>query len=126
MKTILLVDDEEGIVDLLTTAIDEDLQNVATEVAADGLQASRMLLARQYDAVILDVNLPGKSGLAILREFVARESAIASKTVVISGEISSNAAQELLDLGVSAVFVKPFDLNQFTTRLQKILGQISE
>lgn len=122
MKTLLLVDDEEAIVDLLTSAIEDDITDVTTEVAVDGLQASRMLLARNYDAIILDIILPGKSGLSILREFVTRDPTIVAKTVIISGEISSKSAQELLDLGVSAVFVKPFDLEQFTSRLQKLLG----
>lgn len=122
MKTILLVDDEESIVDLLTTAIEDQLSKVAIEVATDGLQASRMLLSRSYDAVVLDINLPRKSGLAILREFIQRDQDLAKKTIVMSGEISPAAMQELLAIGVSAVFVKPFELSEFTSSLQTIVG----
>lgn len=107
---------------MLSSTIADELKNVAIEVATDGLQAARMLLARTYDAVILDVNLPGKSGLSILREFITREKSLAARTIVISGEVSSKAAQELQGMEVSAVFIKPFDLKQFTTQLEKILG----
>lgn len=122
MKTILLVDDEAAIVELLTSAIEDDIEDVTIEVATDGLQAGRMLLARKYDAIVLDINLPGKSGLAILKEFVARDQTISAKSIIISGEISPKAAQELLGLGVSALYVKPFDLEQFTSKLKEILG----
>lgn len=122
MKTILLVDDEESIVDLLTSVIEDEFPKVAIEVATDGLQASRMLLARAYDAVVLDINLPRKSGLVILREFIQRDQNLAKKTIVMSGEISPTAMQELLGIGVSAVFVKPFELSEFTSRLQTIIG----
>lgn len=122
MKTILLVDDEESIVDLLTSAIEDQLPEVTIEVATDGLQASRMLLARSYDGVVLDINLPRKSGLAILREFIQRDQDLAKKTIVMSGEISPPAMQELLGMGVFAVFVKPFELGEFTSRLQTIIG----
>lgn len=122
MKTILLVDDEELITEILLEAISEVLPNVAIEVATDGLQASRMLLSRTYDAVILDINLPGKSGLVILREFINRDTTLAAKTIVMSAEITPKASKDLLKFGISSVFVKPFELDQFTEKLGHIIG----
>lgn len=123
MKKILLVDDEPTIVELLAETISEDIEDVEVEVATDGLQASRMLLSRQYDAIILDINLPNKSGVAIIEEFIKRDKSICSKTVVMSGAVTKKTIEYLLKLGTHAVYEKPFDIGKFVASVQQILNK---
>tara|TARA_R110000868_G_scaffold155691_6_gene382149 strand:+ start:18269 stop:18652 length:384 start_codon:yes stop_codon:yes gene_type:complete len=123
MKKILLVDDEPTILELLAETIAEDISDVEVEVATDGLQASRMLLSRKYDAIILDINLPNKSGVAIIEEFIKRDSSICSKTVVMSGAVTKKTIEYLLKLGTHAVYEKPFDIGKFVASIQQILDK---
>jgi DNA-binding response OmpR family regulator len=63
---ILLVEDERGIADFVERAL--RAQGHAVEVAADGVEGGRRAVGSDPDLVILDVMLPGRSGLEILEE----------------------------------------------------------
>src|SRR5262249_56751076 len=67
---ILLVEDEPSAARFIVKGLRE--ATYAVDVAADGIQAAQHCQQNDYDAVILDVMLPGKSGLAVCREL--RES----------------------------------------------------
>ena len=63
---ILLVEDERGIADFVERAL--RAQGHAVEVAADGVDGGHRAVGSDLDLVILDVMLPGRSGLEILQE----------------------------------------------------------
>ncbi|MCA3234377.1 MAG: response regulator, partial [Cupriavidus sp.] len=68
---ILLVEDEVELARWVARALEQG--GFVIEHVADGLQAEARLMAEEYDAVVLDLRLPGKDGLAVLKAMRGRD-----------------------------------------------------
>ncbi|MFP4301910.1 MAG: sigma-54-dependent transcriptional regulator [Spirochaetaceae bacterium] len=111
MKRILVVDDEAGIREVL----DEILRDEGYEVlvAGDGLEALKIVEEHPIDLVLLDVWLPGKGGIDVLKEIVENYTGI--QTVMISGHGSIDLAVKALKLGAFDFIEKPLSLDRVLT-----------
>jgi two-component system nitrogen regulation response regulator NtrX len=111
MKRIVVVDDEAGIREVL----DEILRDEGYEVllAADGLDALKILEEHPVDLVLLDVWLPGKGGIDVLKEIVEEHSGV--QVVMISGHGSIDIAVKALKLGAFDFVEKPLSLDRVLT-----------
>jgi DNA-binding response OmpR family regulator len=114
---ILTIEDDaairRGIVDALTFAGYEVLQ------AADGKQGCATATAREYDLLLLDMVLPGKAGLEILREVRAVRPTLPVIILSARGEESDRVAG--LRLGADDYVVKPFSVNELLARIDAVL-----
>lgn len=81
MKTILIVDDDPDVADFITCLLPDD--RFFVETVDEGRLASAYIATRCFDVVILDILLPEKDGIELLREM--RGMPIAPKVVAISG-----------------------------------------
>jgi DNA-binding NtrC family response regulator len=103
MKTILVVDDEaivrDSIGDWLRTA------GYQVETAETGEEALEMVEKKEYSILILDVRLPGKSGIQVLREVKASKPHI--KSIIITAFPSEGLADEAMRLGAVDYLIKP-------------------
>ena len=103
MKPILIVDDEaivrDSIGDWLRTA------NYEVETAETGEEALEMVEKKEYSILILDVRLPGKSGIQVLREVKASKPHI--KSIIITAFPSEGLADEAMRLGAVDYLIKP-------------------
>ena len=117
MKRILVVDDEAGIREVL----DEILRDEGYEVlvAGDGLEALKILEEHPIDLVLLDVWLPGKGGIDVLKEIVENYTGI--QTVMISGHGSIDLAVKALKLGAFDFVEKPLSLDRVLTIVSNAL-----
>ncbi len=104
METILIVDDEEFLRDQLERILGEEGYTVrGVETGAEALE----LAAREgVDLVLLDLNLPDRHGIEVLRELKARDSEIL--VIVVTGYGSVESAVESLKLGAYDYIKKPF------------------
>jgi len=101
---ILVVDDEPGMRDLLSRVLGEAGHDVVT---VESGETALVLLAREkYDVLILDKNLPGIDGLAVLR--LARSHHPATRAIMITAYPSDDSDATARALGVVAYIVKPF------------------
>lgn len=120
IKPILLVEDEtvmrESVRDWLTDAG----YQVAT--AEDGEEALKTIGKQEFGLIILDLRLPGKDGLEVLRE--ARERQPRLKGVVITAYPSVETAVEAIKRGAVDYLPKPFDLNRLEEIIQQTLGPV--
>lgn len=108
--TILIVDDEPFIVDLLALALQDEGYQVAC--AYDGEEAWRLVCAHRPDLIISDVSMPRLDGLHLLHR-LRRQRVLAQIPVILM-----SAARRRLDT-VDAVFVaKPFDLERMLSLVQ--------
>lgn len=82
LRRILIADDHPIIRKGLKQIIVEEMKEVQVDEAADGLQAQQMALKNGYDIVILDISLPEKNGLDVLKQLVS--SKITGKILVLS------------------------------------------
>src|SRR5258708_15471806 len=116
MKTILIVDDEPAARYGLCKAL-EAKYRVAE---ADSAEAAREALPReQPDLVLLDVVLPGQSGIEFLRW--VREQGSESPVWMVSALDTANTAVEALQLGAADYLVKGFELDELRQRVANLL-----
>lgn len=81
-------------------------------------QLSRNL--HDYDVVVLDVNMPGMSGIELAR-LLRSSGAYTGSTIVISGRVSSDELRTLTAAGVTAVLSKPFELDEIQAAVTSCL-----
>lgn len=117
MHKILLVEDEAK----LGSIIREELNNngYQTDIAVDGLEASRMFAAENYSLVLLDINLPYKNGIILCREFREQNKKIPIIMLTAAGEIHNKV--EAFNIGADDYIVKPFHFSELFARIKVFL-----
>ncbi|MDF3838745.1 response regulator transcription factor [Cupriavidus basilensis] len=115
MRTLLVEDDP-----LIGEAICQTLRDAgyAVDWTTDGRQAATALFAQRYEAVLLDLGLPGKDGLEVLRE--ARRQGNAVPVLVITARSAVEDRIAGLDLGADDYLVKPFHVGELLARLRAL------
>ena len=113
---ILVVEDERALCD----AIVRSLRNLAYSVDSchDGLEAAELLATERFDLVVLDLNLPGMDGMAVLAKL--RETDLDTKVLILSarGEVADKVAG--LDAGANDYLTKPFHLDELAARIRSL------
>lgn len=114
---ILLVEDDVPLAEALTTLLTGT--GYAVDCVGDGLSAEALVQAEQFDLMILDLNLPEKDGLSVLRSLRARRNGVPILILTARGAPDERVAG--LDLGADDYMVKPFDVREFEARVRSIL-----
>lgn len=115
-RRILIVDDEEAIRNLFCVALSERYECVT---AADTPEALRLLTAQQFALVISDVQMPGLSGVELLRKIVSDFPDTA--VIMISGIDRSQRVIDALRIGAFDYLLKPCDLDVLQLRVEQAL-----
>jgi len=103
---LLIAEDEPGIRNLLAQLF--RAQGYTTDVAVDGLETIERLKETEYDLLLMDVNMPGRTGLEVLRH--QDEVGRRIRTILMTALDETEAMDEAKRLGVVAFFGKPFDI----------------
>ncbi|MCB1925007.1 MAG: response regulator transcription factor [Gammaproteobacteria bacterium] len=113
---VLLVEDDE----LLGSAVVDGLTQAGYTVdwLRDGGQALRALSNDEPDLLVLDLGLPGRDGMQVLRDLRARSSGLPVLLLTARDTVEDRIAG--LDAGADDYLVKPFDLGELTARLRAI------
>jgi len=114
---ILLAEDDQMIGAAIRDALLQD--GYVVDWLRDGQRADTALAAGQYDLVLLDLGLPGKDGLAILRALRMRRQAMPVIVITARDAVESRIAG--LDAGADDYIVKPFDLDELAARIRSAL-----
>jgi two-component system response regulator CpxR len=118
-ETILVADDDRTLVTLIGAFLRKNGFNVLP--AFDSMQA--MSAARQAPkAIILDVNMPGGTGLEVLKNLKAMSKTSQIPVLVLSGSLAPGMADEVRGLGADEFLGKPVDLGQLHAALLRVLG----
>jgi DNA-binding response OmpR family regulator len=115
---ILIADDEEGIRELLHEQLDSS--GYLTDDAKDGAEAIEKLENGTFDLAILDINMPRKSGLDVLR-FI-RDRQLKMGVIMLTGRLGFSVGSESMLLGADEYITKPFDLEYLELAIQKVLA----
>jgi two-component system OmpR family response regulator len=113
---VLVVEDETKLAELLARGLREE--GHAADVAGSGEDALWMARAREYDAIVLDVMLPGRNGLDVCRDL--RASAIWSPVLMLTARDGVENKIEGLDSGADDYLVKPFSFAELLARLRAL------
>jgi DNA-binding response OmpR family regulator len=114
---ILVVEDEQKIATFVQKGLKEF--GFAVDVIGRGDEAFEIILDNPFDAVVLDIMLPGRDGLSILRALRERSNAIPVLILTARGEISEKV--EGLDLGADDYLAKPFAIEELAARLRALI-----
>lgn len=117
MAKVLLVEDDR---DLSTTVIDalRD-ERYVVESAENGTEGANLLKLEEFDIIILDWDLPGKSGVEILKEF--RATGKTTPIIMLTGRTHINNKEEGMESGADDYLTKPFDMRELKARLRALL-----
>ena len=108
---ILIVDDDSEFRHSLKRILQKAGYHVSS--ASNGSQASEMLNKRVYPLILVDLNMPGKLGLELLRE--VKEKTPESKVIMITVDGSADNYSEAMSTGAFAVLQKPLKMKKLLT-----------
>jgi two-component system, OmpR family, response regulator len=114
---VLLVEDDQMIAEAVRTALEQD--GYVVDCVHDGAAAAAAIESSAFDLVLLDLGLPKREGLEVLREARARADATPIIIITARDEIQSRVAG--LDAGADDYVVKPFDLEELAARMRSVL-----
>ncbi len=114
---VLVVDDEPSVTDLLSAALEEEGYTCIT--AATGEEALKKLATDNVDAVLLDLRLPGISGMDVLRTIKSTYPRTA--VVVVTGMGDAETAVEAMKIGAVDYITKPFEVERVSHSVEAAL-----
>ncbi|NUR17801.1 MAG: response regulator transcription factor [Dermatophilaceae bacterium] len=118
MARVMVVDDEERVRGLLTRSLASEGHSVVT--AATARAAIDRLEVVDVDLVVLDLVMPGASGLTVLDAI--QQSRRTTPVIVLSGVTDVGTRVEVLDRGAVDVVAKPFSLTELLARVRRNVG----
>jgi DNA-binding response OmpR family regulator len=114
---LLLIEDEERLAENIAEALRE--AGFALDHVADGVSGSHLAEQNIFDAVILDLMLPEKSGQQVLRDL--REQRVHTPVLILTAQEGKESVVELLNLGADDYLAKPFDLGELIARVKALI-----
>jgi two-component system, OmpR family, copper resistance phosphate regulon response regulator CusR len=114
---ILVVEDDRKVAGFIQSGLEREA--CAVDVLHDGSDVGEQATSVDYDAVVLDLMLPGRSGFQVLRDIRARKPAL--PVVILTAKDSLEERVAGLDGGADDYMVKPFALAELSARLRALL-----
>jgi two-component system phosphate regulon response regulator OmpR len=115
---ILMVDDDEGIRLLVKKYLNENKYLVTTSDSAE--DASEKVKIIKFDLIILDIMMPGKSGLEFIKD---HENLLETPIVLLTAKGEAKERIEGLEIGADDYLPKPFEPKELILRIQNILNK---
>ena len=113
---ILVVDDDDGIRSLVKKYLNENNYLVTTAISAeDGAEKIKII---KFDLIILDIMMPGKSGLEFIEE---NKNKIDIPIILLTAKGGANERIEGLEIGADDYLPKPFEPKELVLRIQNII-----
>jgi DNA-binding NtrC family response regulator len=117
LASVLVVDDEPGMCNFVSKTL---APRVGQVLAAGSAEEAELLLQRyRFDLVILDISMPGKSGITLLKEL--REQGNSCEVMLITAYADLDTAIEALRAGASDFLLKPFRVTQLLNAVKQAL-----
>ena len=118
---VLVAEDESKIASLLRKGL--EAQGFVVDVAGNGNDAYDLAQSRPYDVLVLDIMMPGRDGLSILRNL--RERKVATPVILVTARSELNEKLEGLNLGADDYVAKPFHIEELIARIHAVARRAS-
>ena len=118
---ILVIEDVRKVASFIKKGLAEERYIV--ETANDGITGMEMAMNNEFDAILLDVMLPGKDGFTVLREL--RDAGVTTPIMMLTARGTTDDRVMGLNLGADDYLPKPFSFEELTARLRSILRRSS-
>lgn len=114
---ILVVEDEKKVAGFIKRGLEEDQYEVT--VTHDGAEGAKLALENEYNLIILDVMLPKKDGVAVVKEL--REAGKRTPVLMLTAKTTTEDIVSGLDAGSDDYLTKPFAFAELTARVRALL-----
>ncbi len=115
MANILLIDDEEEFTEVLSMRMDS--RGFSVEVASSGEEGIEKVKAKNYDAVILDMAMPGMDGMETLKHLLKIRPDL--QVIMLTGHATVNKGVEAVKLGAADYLEKPAEINLLVEKIKQ-------
>ena len=116
--SILLIEDHRDIAEMVGDFLAS--RGYTVDYAADGVTGLHLAVVNDYDAIVLDLNLPGLDGLAVCRK-LRTDARRATPLLMLTARDTQQDKITGLDAGADDYLVKPFDIHELEARLRALL-----
>lgn len=120
-KRVILVEDNPGVANLIVYIINHLQLNITHVESAELAAVSLLGNGELYDAAIVDLALPGKDGLSLVRDIRAVPRLDAMPCIAITAYHSARVRKDALDAGFQSYFSKPINVDAFTAHMRALL-----
>jgi DNA-binding response OmpR family regulator len=111
---VLLVDDEEELVSTLAERL--KIRGVAAKAVTSGAAALEVMAQESFDVVLLDVKMPGLSGIEVMKQIRVRSRTV--QVILITGHMSAEEGAEGMNAGAYDYVMKPININDLLQKLR--------
>ena len=119
---ILVVEDERKIAGFIRQGLEE--HGFAVEVCGNGDEAFTLATTRPYDTIVLDIMLPGRDGLSILRGLRERKNTV--PVILVTARTELNERLDGLNLGADDYLTKPFYVEELIARIHAVSRRVKD
>src|SRR2546430_5403879 len=117
---VLIVDDDPALLQALPETLRLRMNGVTVDTADSSAAALDRISARDYDAIVTDIRMPGMDGLTLLAEILGRRPG--TPTLMITGHGEEDLAVRALRGGAYDFIQKPIDRDQFVASLHRAIA----
>jgi len=114
---LLVIEDEKKVANFISQGLREE--NYEVELAYDGDQGLEKAIAGEYDGIVLDLMMPKRDGLSLLRELRAR--GMTTPVLILTAKGTTQDKITGLDSGADDYLAKPFHFEELTARIRSML-----
>ena len=118
---VLVIEDEKKIAGFVRKGL--EAQGFVVEVSLNGDEGYALALSHPYDVLVLDIMLPGRDGLSILRNL--RERKMGMPVILLTARSELNERVEGLNLGADDYLTKPFHIEELIARIHAVARRAS-
>ena len=118
---ILVVDDDDGIRSLVKKYLNENKYLVTTAISAE--DATEKIKIIKFDLLVLDIMMPGKSGLEFIQE---NKNTLETPIILLTAKGEANERIEGLEIGADDYLPKPFEPKELILRIQNIINKTKQ
>ena len=119
-KKILIVEDEEDIIELLTEILGE-FEDCRILCARNGDEALRIARLANPDIILLDIQLPRTDGLEVCRSVKSDPAMFHTKVLMLTGMAQNASLQKAQEVGADAYIAKPFASTALLAKVEELL-----
>ncbi len=123
-NSMLVVDDDPDVRDLVTYKLVQEGWSVRS--AADGDAALHAMAESRPDLVLLDIMMPGMSGLEVLQQIRSTESYASVPVIMLTAKAQESDVERGFELGADDYVVKPFSPRELTRRITAVLSRVTQ
>lgn len=118
---ILIIEDNDDILECMKIRL--NLVGLSVDIANNGIEGEEKAYVNDYDLILLDLSLPDKDGLEILKYL--RKEGIQTPIIIITANNSSKDISNVLNYGADDYIVKPFDYDVLEARIHAVIRRVN-